>query len=424
MNGNGKSKNGHAARGDWRDLLIATAHGNPKALVANAIIALTLSPEWQGILAYDAFFERTMIRGKAPWSRTIEERAWTDHDDIRAAAWLQHQGIHVGKNVAGEAQEIAARDTCTFHPVIKFLEDAKWDGETHAIDEWAIKYLGVEDTDYVRAVSAKYLISAVARVYSPGCKADCALILEGKQGLKKSTALKTLFSPWFSDDLAELGSKDAVMQIAGVWCMEMAEMDSIKRGDVSRVKAFLSRPADHVRLPYGHRVTDRARQTVFAGTVNDNEYLRDDTGGRRFWPMSCTKIDIEALHAARQSLWAEARDRYFAGEAWWLDTDDLISAANIEQDTRRVEDPWHDRIANIIKNRDSITPAEILGELGHEVKDHSQLYQNRVATCLKILGWNRKITRHDGTPRRRYFPPEVATLATPATPQPIENTLV
>ena len=288
---------------DWRHLLITRdKSGAPRPLLANAITAFRSAPEWEGLLWFDAFHQRTMLRGRAPWSVEATDEGWTGTNDILAADWLQRHDIYVSPDVAGQAIETVARDR-RFHPVVNYLERCRWDRAAR-LDSWAIVYLGAEDTPYCRAVSRRWMISAVARIMEPGCKADCALILEGPQGLLKSAALKTLGHPWFTDDLADLGTKDAAMQLAGRWILELAELDSISRGEVSKIKAFMSRTTDRFRPPYGRRVVEQPRQCVLAGTVNNTEYLRDETGGRRFWPIQCSVIDTEALVADRDQLWA------------------------------------------------------------------------------------------------------------------------
>src|SRR5262249_8555181 len=139
---------------------------------------------------------------------------WSDHEDRLAADWLQHQGIFVSVEVASQAVNVAARDN-SFHPVRDYLASLKWDG-TRRIDGWLSYYRGAEPTDYCRGVGQKWLISCVARIFKPGCKADCCLILEGAQGTRKSTALRTLAEPWFADEIADLGSKDSALQTRGV----------------------------------------------------------------------------------------------------------------------------------------------------------------------------------------------------------------
>lgn len=391
----------------WEDMLLRGKTG-ARPLLANAITAFLSAPEWAGILWFDTFRQCTTLRGKAPWAtdKTPAEELWTDQHDRLAANWLQHRGIHITPNVAGQAAETVARNT-PFHPVINYLVPLRWD-QTPRLDTWTVDYLGVEDSAYVRATAMRFLIAAVARVLEPGCKADCAPILEGDQGLLKSTALRSLFSPWFSDDIADLGSKDSQMQIAGFWCIELPELDSISRADVSKIKAFMSRQTDNFRPPYGHRPAPRPRQNVFAGTVNGNQYLRDETGGRRWWPWRCTRIDIPGLTGMRDQLWAEARVRYDQGRKWWLDTKDLNGAAAEQQAVRLIQDPWSAAVREYIANRPQVSVDEMLGHLGIPLQDRDQRDANRVVACLKAAGWtmrSARVTNHP-YPVRRYYPPD------------------
>jgi predicted P-loop ATPase len=171
------------------------------------------------------------------------------------------------------------------------------------------------------------------------------LILEGPQGIRKSTALKVLASePWFTDELAELGSKDAAQQMRGIWIIEMAELDAIGQADVSRIKAFLSRTTDRYRPPYERYVVTVPRQCVFAGTVNPDTYLRDETGNRRFWPLRCGDIDLDGLRRDRDQLWAEAVARYRAGAPWWIEDRALVAEASAAQEARYQGDAWDARI--------------------------------------------------------------------------------
>ena len=180
----------------WRTSLILTEKGSPKALLTNAITAFREAPEWAAILSFDAFHQRTMLRGKAPWMTDSTDEAWTGGNDVLAADWLQHERISVSPDIAGHAIEAVARER-RFHPVLDYLARCRWDGERR-LDEWVIRYLGAPDSLYVRAVSSRWMIGAVARVTEPGRKADCALILEGRQGLGKSSALKAIAHspPW------------------------------------------------------------------------------------------------------------------------------------------------------------------------------------------------------------------------------------
>ena len=228
------------------------------------------------------------------------------------------------------------------------------------------------------------MISAVSRIHNPGAKADCCLILEGEQGTKKSTALKVLAGDWFTDEIAELGSKDAAMQTRGVWIIEIAELDSMSRTEVSKIKGFMSRAVDRFRPPYGKRLVNSPRQCVFAGSVNHRSYLRDETGGRRFWPVACGVIKIEELARDRDQLWAEARDRFRDGSPWWLDSRELTALAEEEQADRCEEDPWQELISAWIEGRTDASIPEVLTQcINKPVPQWTQQDRNRVARCCE-----------------------------------------
>jgi predicted P-loop ATPase len=300
-----KAKRGYDGHyDDWRDDLILTATKNPKPLLANALTALRKAPEWRGVLAYDEFALVTMLMKAPPWSRhqhnNWSQTQWTDRDDALTADWLQHNGINVSVQVAATAAETVAKDN-SFHPVKDYLTGLEWDGKKR-IANFASDYLGADVSPYQAAVSQSMFIAGVARIMQPGCKYDTVPILEGSQGKGKSSAIEALFSPWFSDDLAELGSKDAAMQVRSAWCIEIAELASMNRTEIERVKAFITRRVDIFRPSYGRRVIQVQRQSVLFGTTNNDTYLKDETGGRRFWPIRCNgRIAVDAISATRIS---------------------------------------------------------------------------------------------------------------------------
>jgi len=230
----------------------------------------------------------------------------------------------------------------------------------------------------------------VARIFRPGAKADCCLILEGPQGIRKSTALRTIADEYFTDELADLGSKDAAMQTRGVWIIELSELDNLGHAEVARIKAFMSRTTDRFRPPYGMRLVESPRQCVFAGTVNHGSYLRDETGGRRFWPVVCGRIDIDSLSGARDQLWAEAKVRFESGCPWWLDTPDLVQLASDQQEARYEGDPWEEVIGPWLEGRQSTSISEVLEKcLSKPQAQWTQTDKIRAARCLRAQGWLR-----------------------------------
>jgi predicted P-loop ATPase len=253
------------------------------------------------------------------------------------------------------------------------------------------------------------MISAVARVFAPGSKADCCLILEGEQGIKKSTALRALSQPWFTDELAELGSKDASLQMQGVWIIEIAELETMSRTEVGRVKKFMSQRTDRFRAPYASRPIDVPRQCIFAGSVNHATYLRDETGARRFWPVACKApaIDVDGLEESRDQLWAEACFLFHEGKVWWLDSAELNKRAADEQADRYEGDPWDELILNWIEDRESVSIADVLSMCLEKKKDMwTQSDKIRVARCLRVSGWQRFNAREGSLREWRYRRPE------------------
>jgi predicted P-loop ATPase len=290
--------------------------------------------------------------------------------------------------VAATAAETVAKDA-TFHPIRDYLTGLCWDGNKR-VARLAATYLGAEATPYHAAISRCVLIAAVARIMRPGCKADYMPILEGAQDKGKSTAIELLFAPWFSDDLAELGTKDAAMQVRVAWGIEVAELASMTRAEIERIKSFITRKVDRFRPSYGRRVIEVPRQSIFLGSTNADTYLKDETGGRRFWPITCGTIDLKAIQRDREQIWAEAMALYKAGEPWWLTDTQSIGLAREAQRDRYVEDAWQAPITKHIEARSDITIAEILTDVLFLEKGRwGQAEQNRVARCLTALDWER-----------------------------------
>ncbi len=388
---------------DWKGQLLRNENGAPKPLLANAIACLRHAPTWEGVHALDEFAVRTVTLKPTPWNS--DPHAWSDTEDILLAEWLQHEGILISRELAGQAVEAVSRER-SFHPVKQYLGGLRWDGKPR-LSRWLQTYLGADPEEqgagpdkqageaYLAAIGARWMISAAARVMRPGCKADCCLILEGPQGAKKSTALRTLAGPWFADEISDLGSKDSAMQTRGVWILELAELDALTRPEASKVKAFMSRATDHFRPPYGRRVIDLPRQCVFAGSVNHSNYLKDETGARRFWPVKCGSIDVEALARDRDQLWAETLVRFQDGDPWWLETPELAEQARAVAADRYDADVWDSLVlewadGRIASGMDSVSVPEILQScLQKNPGQWTRADEMRVARGLRSGDWER-----------------------------------
>lgn len=374
--------------------------GTIRAVFANAATALRHASKWKGVLVFDEFAMQVLAKLPPPFGREAGHNSWTsrpwsDNDDRLTAEWLQQEGIFVSIEIAAQAVQTVATEA-SFHPVRDFLGALKWDG-VERCSGFASAYFEAEDTPYHRAVSKAFLIAAVARIMTPGCQVDCMPVFEGRQGMQKSSGLRVMFDPWFSDDLSELGSKDSKMEMQGVWCLEVAELASMTRGERETVKAFISRREDRFRPSYGRRVITASRQAVLAGTTNDDVYLRDETGDRRFWPIKCgQQVDLEALKRDRDQLWAEAAHLFEKGEPWWLTDPAIEIAAKDVQSSRRQRDPWEEPISQVLEDMETnardgppaISVGEILTILGIDEANRKPADEKRVVSCLKALGWS------------------------------------
>jgi predicted P-loop ATPase len=380
--------------------LMPDRHGRPAGNLVNALHVLRRAPQWTGVLAYDEFGTAVVTRRAPPWGGGAHQQ-WTDQDDTRGCEWFQQHGISVSIGTVGRAVETVAREALV-HPVREYLSNLKWDGNPR-IETWLTRYLGVDDTPYSRAVGSRFLILGMARIFQPSCQADHVLILEGAQGIGKSSALRILADPWFTDRVADLGTRDAAIGLVGVMLAEVAELDALTRASNTAIKSFIARRSDHFRPPYGRRAIKQPRQCVFAGTYNpdgDGGYLKEPTGARRFWPVACGAIRLDLLARDRDQLWAEAVVRYRQGHRWWLDSPELVALASAEQRLRFPVDPWSDKVGTWLVGRSDIGVGEVLTEaLGIAAASHSHTAENRVVKILKDAGFARYRPGRIGAPR-------------------------
>ncbi len=379
---------------NWRGGLLLKKNLDPKPILANVLHALRHAPALVGLLAWDEFRLRVTIERPTPWGS--QPGPWLERDDISATEWMQKEYIDVRPDVVGQAVQRIALEQPR-HVVRDYLTSLQWDGVPR-VGRWLTRYLGVEESLIAGAFGQCWLISAVARIMKPGAKVDTCLILEGKQGIGKSRALKILAGEFFTDSIPDLHSKDAAVQLAGVWIVELAELDSLGRAESATIKAFMSRQTDRFRPPYGKRAEDAPRQCVFAGSVNESEYLKDATGARRFFPVKCGDVfDLAGLESDRDQLWAEALFLFRAGVPWWLEDEELVQAAVESQAERFDADPWEDGIRYFLLGKPSVTLDHIFDvHLNKPRKDVTQRDKIRVARCLQAIDWERYKYREGG----------------------------
>lgn len=395
-----KSSKDKTPPNDWRGVLRQKADGHFVGDEFAVLTALKAAPELQGLLRYDEFTRRTEMAKDAPWRSLASGSLWTDRDDVQLQAWLQSQSVDVrARNTVADSVAVIAEEN-SYHPVRTYLQGLKWDG-TWRLETWLQTYLGAKgDAKYLGPVGRRFLISAVARIMRPGCQADHTMVLEGEQGIRKSSAVKVLAvrDEWFVDRLPELGSADAAAQLAGHWIVELAELASIRSAaSVEGVKAYLTRREDVYRPPYGRRPVTCARQCVFFGSTNESHYLRDPTGNRRFWPVKCTKVDLASLERDRDQLWAEAMMLFNEGEQWHLTAEEAALASG-EQSDRVLTTELEADIAEFLAGRSDaaeVSIQEVLTGCCHLERDSADYQQqaarlNRsVALAIERAGWER-----------------------------------
>jgi len=412
----------------WYNALERTKGGEPLALLVNAMRAIEYAEEWRDALEYNEFIGEVVFREDSPEASASKGETLEEHHVTRICAWLQSQGIRVNVSTTGQAiYAVAMGPSKRVNPARAYFSGLEWD-KTPRAERLFIDYFGAEDHAYTRAVSECFLISAVARVMRPGAKVDTMPVLESVQGDRKSQGVEKLVprEEWFADHLPSLADKDAVLQLRGKLIVEIGELKSLVGAKPEVVKAFLSRRIDTVRLPYGRKTVNIPRQTVFIGTTNKKDYLDDETGGRRFWPVKIGKVDVEAIERDRDQIWAEAVVFFRAGRKWWFDPEMEAIAAEV-QESRRSADAWETAIAAWIENptarevndeHGELLSPELLSRprrvLTHEILAHCigkprSTWQTRdemrVGAVLRGLGYERGKRTLIGGVRHRFYEP-------------------
>lgn len=383
------------------------------------------------LFAYNEFTNRVEFERPAPWHRGImpAARAVTDADLALLKGHLaSRHGFEKSVNEIAEAVSNIAHER-RFHPVREYLEGLKWDKQPR-LDSWLTDFLGVEASDYARAVGRKTICAAVMRVFKPGIKFDHVLVLDGAEGIGKSTVVEILAGDWHSDSPVDPHSRDTVQAMQGCWFIELAEMEVTNRTEEDALKAFITRRKDRVRLAYNRLDREFPRQSVFIATKNplaDGTYFRDGEGRRRWWPVTCRgvrnlglgfrQVDFAGLKAVRDQLFAEAvAICKTKGEALDMETAELKAKARAEVERRTAEHPWTERIAGWLRTTKPtavfLTGREVYveGQGGLDI-NYNRAAQTAVAHVMRDLGWAPAITWQEGRSVRGYAPKNAAAAA-------------
>ena len=382
----------------WLQACQKTRDGDPRGNLFNVMVALREDPELRELFRYDEMQRAPLI---ADPSVPGGLRPVTDADVSRLQERLQMAGLEtLSKDVAHQAVALRAEE-CRFHPVRDYLNGLRWDRE-HRVHGWLHTYLGAEYSEYTKRIGTMFLVAMVARVFEPGCKADYMMVLEGPQGAGKSSACRVLGDPWFSDCIPDL-DRDAVrvaQHLRGKWLIEIAEMSAMNRAESAALKAFITRPVEIFTPKYARLEVHEPRQCVFIGTTNKAAYLRDETGGRRFWPVKVGMIDIDALARDRDQLLAEAVHLYRQGTRWWPDGDFEEKHIRPEQEARYEADAWEEAVAAWLDGEDQVTVLDVARQaLFFETPRLGTHEQRRISAILERLGWAKGVMGKDGRPQ-------------------------
>jgi len=394
---------------------------NGTANLADICEAMQSLRQTIGTIYYDDFSGRLQFE-PGPLVDRGDVRSFSDVDALKVTRFLQaeHNMQKASKDKILDAATLVGHDNKR-NDLTTWLDGLTWDG-VERLGTWLVSAYGVEDTTYSKQVGCNWLISMVARAYQPGCKVDTMPVLEGHQGIGKSESLRALVgargtasgSPcWhrFVDTRFEPESKDFILTVRGRWLVEIAELHGLQKSDREAIKQFLSRQIDPVRAPYERTVIDAPRTCVMVGTTNETEYLSDPTGARRFWPLSCKRVDLDWIEANRNQLWAEAVTMHKKGATWW----EMPEGTQAEQEARSTAHPWEGDIMRWLTSHDQSTvdvfeTSRILEQAIGLTKDRQNTASSRILSdILKRHGWQHKRDRFrgEGVPRlHRWHRPQ------------------
>lgn len=383
----------------------------------NVILILENHEAWKGKFRLDMRSQRVLV---GPCPACEAESVIEDEHLVAIARWFGATGYaslgYKSEHLLGALILIANQNA--FDPVRDMFDSLSWDGVSR-MDE-LVRRLGAQESHLHSAYVTNWMISAVARTYRPGCQADAVLVLTGKQGTGKSSALRALAmeDSWFLDRLPNIEDvKTSGQTMLGKLIVEMAELDAMGKKESSAVKAFLSAREDDFRTPYKTFNKSHKRRLVFAGTTNHQQFLRDETGGRRFWPIETGAIDLTWILENRAQLWAEAVSMFNAGMPWHLVDQALIDASTRSQEERREIDPWAEKVEDYVEaQRDGLgllTRITVKDVLEHvlmiPVERWGRAEETRVSKILQSMGLVRKQRMAHGERRWAYEFPEAVS---------------
>lgn len=408
-------------RAEWERSVQWDSKGmSPVGNAGNLKLMMDNSEQWQGTLAFDESKDRLFWTKRPPevvGLPPIEANAPVAESDwMHVSHWfLKERGMKCDKMVTQDVIVAVAKSNA-HNSLSNYLESIQWDGVPR-LSDWLITYCGARADDYTRRVGRAWMVSAMARALEPGSQVDYTLVLEGKQGLGKTSVFRILGGDWYLGSLPRIEDKDAQHVLSAAWIVEIQELSSMKGMRIEKVKAYLTERWDTYRPPYARDFVKRPRRCVFGASTNDGEYIEDKTGARRFWPVEITKIDLDSLSRDRDQLWAEAREAFLNKERWHFTGAELglAEAVKDEQSSRQQGDPWEAPILTYAVRQAGhpFTTTDVLSqalnvELGRQTAHESR----RVGGILRASGYVRqRRSKVPGEPREWVWVPHAGTGA-------------
>jgi predicted P-loop ATPase len=400
---------------DWRELLERTGpvgDERPKGTVKN-IVMIFRGELGEDLFTKNEFSGLQLYTRETPWGGKPGGEI-TDEHVTRIKHWLSKIfRFEPATDKINEAITVIAAEN-SFHPIKDYLESLEWDGVPR-IDTWLKVFCSAQASEpYLSAVSRKVLVASIARIYNPGVKFDQVLILEGDQGIKKSTTIRVLAGDWFSDAHINISDKDGVLSMRSAWFVELGELSGMRKADTDALKEFISRNVDRIRVPYGRRTENFPRQCVFIGTTNSTEYLKDVSGNRRFWPVAVGECYTDSLALNRDQLFAEAKFVYdVQNEPLYLEDRESQRLAVGEQNARMISDTLTDKVQEYLEkvagkegelDPNQFVLSSLFGPFGplRDLKEN-MVEQKRAADSLRKLGYVSKIARGPQGLRKYWF---------------------
>ena len=385
-----------------------------KQFVHNFEIVMDKDDRFAGKIRFNEFAQQLYLCGNVPWDKEDNCRAWSSHDDSALFSLVQADyGLKSRQDFADALKNVSMRNK--FHPVRELLDSLTWDGKEH-IRSLLPEYLGAEDSDYTYQVMRLWMLGAVSRVYKPGNKFDYTIILQGSQGIGKSTFLKQLAmdDSWFNDSLDSLDSDKAVQSLTGSWIIELAELKSLARtaGGVESVKRFLTATQDKYRIPYERRADTFYRQCVFAGTTNKDDFLQDETGNRRFLIVQTgvkkpsKSLFVPEIMDTIKLAWAEAVHIWKNEKPQLILPEAYMQEAKELQETNMADDGKRGIILDYLEGKTQVCAREIWFEALKETIPPKNWQASEINNIVaKIPGWERLKTprKFDGYGQQRGF---------------------